>query len=94
MIEVTQTGKSDPLEFDVLVSDGNGETRHRVTVARGHCEKLTRGTCPPERFIEAAFRFLLEREPKEAILARFDVTVISRYFPEFETELPRYIAQS
>jgi hypothetical protein len=27
---------------------------------------------------------LLEREPKEAILRRFDVSVIGRYFPEFE----------
>ncbi len=93
MIEVTQIGNSDPLKFDVLVSDGNGETRHRVTLAREYCEKLTRGTCAPKRCIEAAFRFLLDREPKEAILARFDVTVISRYFPEFEAELPRYIAQ-
>jgi hypothetical protein len=39
----------------------------------------------------AAFRFLLEREPKESILARFDVSVIARYFPEFERELPRYL---
>jgi len=93
MIEVTQTGNWDPLEFDVLVSEGNGETRHRVTMAREICQRLTRGTCAPERCIEAAFRFLLDREPKEAILARFDVTVISRYFPEFETELPRYLAQ-
>ncbi len=93
MIEVTQTGNSDPLEFEVLVRDGKGETRHRVTMARENFESLTHGTCAPESCIEAAFRFLLDREPKEAILARFDVTVISRYFPEFETELPRYFAQ-
>jgi hypothetical protein len=37
---------------------------------------------------------LLDREPKEAILSRFDVSVISRYFPEFERELPRYLSQS
>ena len=42
---------------------------------------------------EATFRFLLDREPKESILTRFDVTVIARYFPEFERELPRYLAQ-
>jgi hypothetical protein len=41
--------------------------------------------------VRAAFAFLLDREPKEAILARFDVAVISRYFPEFERELPRYL---
>ncbi len=93
MIEVVQKGNSDPLEFDVLVSDGNSETRHRVSMARENYDSLTRGRCAPDRCIEAAFRFLLDREPKEAILTRFDVTVISRYFPEFETELPRYIAQ-
>jgi hypothetical protein len=41
--------------------------------------------------VRAAFAFLLDREPKEAILARFDVAVIARYFPEFERELPRYL---
>jgi hypothetical protein len=35
---------------------------------------------------------LLDREAKESILQRFDVTVISRYFPEFERELPRYFS--
>ena len=93
MIEVTQTGRSDPLEFSVVVRDGNGETRHRVTAAREICERLTGGASTPDRFIEAAFCFLLDREPKEAILARFDVTVISRYFPEFEAELPRYMSE-
>ena len=43
--------------------------------------------------IEAAFQFLLDREPKESILRHFDVTVISHYFPEFERELPRYLSQ-
>jgi hypothetical protein len=35
-----------------------------------------------------------EAEPKESILRRFDVMVISRYFPEFERELPRYLSRS
>lgn len=93
MIDVTQTGNADPLKFDVRVSEGNGETRHQVTMARENFKRLTQGKCAPERCIEAAFRFLLDREPKESILTRFDVAVISRYFPEFEEELPRYIAQ-
>ena len=49
------------------------------------------GKHTPERCLEAAFRFLLDREPKESIFRRFDVTVISRYFPEFEQELPHYL---
>jgi hypothetical protein len=52
------------------------------------------GTRTPEHCIEAAFQFLPDREPKESILPRFDITVISRYFPEFERELPRYLSQS
>jgi hypothetical protein len=39
--------------------------------------------------VRACFDFLLEREPKESILRSFDVTVIGRYFPEFETTIRR-----
>jgi hypothetical protein len=47
---------------------------------------MTAGKHTPERCLEATFRFLLDREPKESILGRFDATVISRYFPEFERD--------
>jgi len=52
------------------------------------------GTHTPERCIEAAFQFLLDREPPESILQRFDIAVISNYFPEFERELPNYLSRS
>jgi len=81
MIEVRRTGEGDPLKFEVVVRVGQGESRHHVTMARETCDRLTAGKHTPERCLEAAFRFLLDREPKEAILSRFDVTVISRYFP-------------
>ncbi len=92
MIHVQRIAEGDPLEFEVIVREGSEETRHRVTMARATCARLTGGKHAPERCLEAAFRFLLDREPKESILGRFDVTVISRYFPEFERELPRYLA--
>jgi hypothetical protein len=91
MIEVQRTGEGDPMAFEVVVREGKGETRHRVTMGHETCERLTGGKHAPETCLEAAFRFLLEREPKEAILGSFDVTLISRYFPEFEWELPRYL---
>ena len=94
MIKIERSGEGDPLEFEVIVCVGHGETRHQVTMARDTCERLTMGTHTPERCIEAAFRFLLDREPKESILRRFDITVISSYFPEFERELPGYLSQS
>jgi hypothetical protein len=76
----------------VVVREGKGETRHHVTMAR--CDRLTAGKHTLERCLEAAFRFLFDREPKESILSRFDVSVISRYFPEFERELQRYLSRS
>ena len=94
MIQVLRTADGDPLAFEVVVREGKGETRHEVTISRQVLERLASGKHTPEALMEAAFRFLLDREPKESILGRFDVTVISRYFPEFERELPRYLAPS
>jgi len=94
MIQVRRTAEQDPLIFEVVVREGKGETRHQVTMSRDTCERLTSGKHTPERCLEAAFKFLLDREPKESILRRFDVTAIARYFPEFEQEIPRYLSQS
>ena len=94
MIEVRRTEDGDPLGFGVVVREGKGETRHQVTMSRKTCERLTGGKHTPERLIEAAFFFLLDREPKESILGHFDVTIIVRYFPEFERELPKYLSPS
>ena len=94
MIEVRRISEGVPLDFEVVVREGEGVTRHHVTMSREMCERLTASKHTPERCLEAAFRFLLDREPKESILGRFDVTVISRYFPEFERELPHYLSRS
>ena len=91
MIQVRRTAEHD--SFEVVVREGKGETRRHVTMSREMCERLTAGKHTSECCLEAAFRFLLDREPKESILGRFDVTVISRYFPEFEREMPRYLSQ-
>ena len=89
-ISVARATGGDPLAFDVVVRDGKGESRHVVTMAQGTLDRLASGK-KAEDVIEAAFKFLLDREPKEAILKRFDIAVIARYFPEFEQELPRYL---
>ena len=43
--------------------------------------------------VQAAMRFLLDREPKELIFAAFDIDVIRRYFPEFDDALPSDLAR-
>ena len=94
MIKVERISDGDPVGFEVIVRVGNGETRHHVTLARDACKRLTMSSHTPEHCIKAAFRFLLDREPKESILGHFDIAVISGYFPEFESELPRYLSES
>lgn len=82
------------LTFDVVVRDARGESRHRVTMRAGDAERWARLGAKPLHCVEAAMRFLLDREPKESILGAFDMGVIRRYFPEFDDALPGYLAQS
>ena len=87
MIEVKATGAD---EYEVTVTEGGAQSRHRVTLSPQQQENLCPGQTP-EACLEAAFRFLLDREPKEAILGKFDVMVIAKYFPEFENKLGDYL---
>ena len=89
MIEVRRLAGDD--RFAVAVREGTGETRHEIVASAAALARLAPGA-RAEAAVEATFRFLLEREPKEAILSRFDIAVVSRYFPEYELELPRYVA--
>jgi hypothetical protein len=91
-IAVRRSGGDDPLEFEVVVRQAGTETHHAVTMALATHAQLGAGAQTAEQCVEAAFRFLLDREPNTSILRRFDITVISRYFPEFEQALPRYLA--
>jgi hypothetical protein len=75
--------------FSVNVVEGDSSTAHHVTVEPADLARLGAGYASPEDFVRACFDFLLAREPKESILRSFDVTVISRYFPEFEGEITR-----
>lgn len=90
-INVRRQSSDDPMELEVAVREGGNETRHVVTVSQEDRERLGPSR-RVEDILEAAFRFLLDREPKESILRRFDIMDIARYFPDFERELPRYLS--
>src|SRR5205807_8245872 len=70
MIHVRRTAEHPTLVFEVVVREGKGETRHHVTMSQEMCERLTAGKHTPERCLEAAFRFLLNREPNDRYFAR------------------------
>ena len=65
----TSNSYDDPLDFEVVVRDGGGETRHHATMSRETCSKIRSGiprqslgdgryltlrTDPPERWAYAA----------------------------------------
>lgn len=90
MVHVKRTADGDPAVFTVTVREGQGETTHVVTLSTSDRERYFAGHAPEEG-IHAAFRFLLDREPKESILRRFDVSVISSYFPDFAGAIGGYL---
>jgi hypothetical protein len=90
-IEVETTDRGDRYEIQVTVKERGSESHHRVTLKKTDYERLTGGEVSPESLLTESFRFLLEREPKEAILSSFDLTVIGRYFPEYEREIKRRV---
>jgi hypothetical protein len=85
-IEVEKAGD---LEFRVRITEGGSQTTHGVTLDPKDHSRLAGATAEPEELIRKSFEFLLEREPKESILKRFDLSVISRYFPEYEREIKK-----
>ena len=77
----------------VRVVEGASSTDHVVSVDEIDLPPALDGAGPAdvERLVSATFAFLLEREPKESILRRFDLSVVQRYFPDYPTEIERRI---
>jgi len=76
-------------EFVVTIKERGVRTEHVVTLDDEYYQYLTDGEMTREELIEMSFGFLLEREPKESILPRFNLRIINNYFPEFEKEIKR-----
>ena len=89
-VEVEKTGN---LEFRVRVVEKGSESTHHVSMKQADYARLTGGKIEPEELVRRSFEFLLEREPKESILSRFDLLVIGHYFPEFEAEIKRKLPE-
>ena len=87
MIEVE---KKDKDEFKVIVTYKGVNTEHNVSLDDAYYQKLTGGEITKEELIKRSFEFLLMRESNQSILSSFDLSVINRYFPEYEDEISLY----
>ena len=75
--------------FEVELKDKSDSTAHKVILDKEHYKSLGTETSPTD-IIRKSFEFLLKREPKESILAEFDIRLISNYFSEFDSESSQF----
>ncbi len=87
MVEIDVDAQSDG-QFRVQVREGGSSTSHVVKV---DVEGEPFDSTAAHDLVEASFRFLLDREPKESIMSRFGLSVISRYFPEYRSKIGEYL---
>ena len=75
--------------YEVRVFEGGRTHQYKVTLGWADYDLWCHGRVPPSRVVHVAFKFLLEREPASAIFSKFDCSVIRRYFPDVDKELPK-----
>lgn len=85
MIKVKQL---DDNRYEVEVSS-RSTTTHLVTVPVEYARKLAHQGEDTASLVMRSFEFLLARESNTSILRSFDLSVIARYFPEYESEIQR-----
>ncbi|ARD70041.1 hypothetical protein CO731_05626 (plasmid) [Aminobacter sp. MSH1] len=93
MIIVTRIGPAWPSSFMVEVSSADLLFEYCVVMDRITFDTLA-ADYSTEALIEATFRFLLDRVPNADIRPLFELARMARDFPDFEAELPRYLAMS
>ena len=69
MIEVNQIGDGDSLEFEVMVREASGESRHHVTISKETYERVIAGRYTPEGWLDAAFVSCSIASPRSRFLA-------------------------
>lgn len=97
MDEPTPTVTCEPVEggwrCTVVVGDDPGATIHEVAVDRSTLTDLA-PAATPELLVGESFGFMLEREPRESILRRFELPIIGRFFADYPDEIRRRLASS
>ena len=78
-----------PGVYRVVVGQGQAIQEYRVTVPSSMIDDLGLPGTDEATLVHESFAFLLEREPATSILTSFDLTVIGKYFPEYDREIRR-----
>ena len=87
-IHVEEAGQG---QYTVEVVEGSSRSQHTVTVTAEEQARFGPDSTP-EALVRESFVFLLEREPKEAILGRFSLSTIQRYFGSYGTDIVKRLS--
>ena len=89
-IEVkTETEGRNCWQYDVRVTGNGPSLDYQVTLSWSDYDLWCRGRVAPQRVVHAAFEFLLSKEAASDILPKFDCSLIRRYFPDVDQDLPK-----
>ena len=87
-IDVQCRPEDDGWQCQVALDD-DPQATYSVGVPRKDLAALDPSAQEPTDLVRRSFAFLLERESKDSILRSFDLMVIGRYFPEYETTISK-----
>ena len=66
-------------------------TKHIVILTNEYHDSLTKKKISKKKLLEYSFKFLLDKEPNTSILSFFELNIISKYFPEYENEIKKFL---
>ena len=76
-------------QYEVTVQSNTGTTQ-TVSLSDEVHKNLTNDKVTKEELLDFSFKFLLDREPNTSILSSFELTVISRYFSDYEKSVKKW----
>ena len=76
-------------KFEVIIY-GDKQTKHLVSLSDELYFSLTSKKISKKELLKYSFQLLLEREPNTIILSSFELTEISKYFPEYLKKVKDY----
>jgi len=80
----------DNNSFKVSVTK-DSSTEHIVLLSDRFHQDVTNNKLSKTELITRSFEFLLKRESNQSILKKFNLEVISQYFPEYIEEIKKII---
>ncbi len=87
----TETEGKNHWAYEVRVKENGCAYDYKVTLSWPDYDLWSHGRVAPGKVVETVFEFLLEREPAESILSKFDCSLVRRYFSEVDSELPKML---